>query len=160
MLETTTERPEPKVGDAIEVWSEATLLEGDPRRAAIAGPLTLAPCWQRTDCNLAAGHDGPCNEAPAPEQRIEVPAGVSFLVPPGILTHEYANLVSDGIDMLVSQAGDKPLVIVMQEPGWTLLSAPGRRVSDVVLAALAWEDHPTPANIGALHAAIARYRGA
>lgn len=30
---------------------------------------------------------------------------------------------------------------------------------EVIEAALAWADHPTPANIGALHAAVRRYRG-
>ena len=34
-----------------------------------------------------------------------------------------------------------------------------REIDRLVLAAMAWSDHPTPANIGRLHAAVARYRG-
>ena len=34
-----------------------------------------------------------------------------------------------------------------------------QRRDAVVVAAEDWADHPTPANIGALHAAVARYRG-
>ena len=34
-----------------------------------------------------------------------------------------------------------------------------RAIDELVLAALAWEDHPTPANIGRLHRTVARYRG-